>query len=286
MIAALQRNPLFNLQLDRLDVIVWVIVLLFFGVSAVVFNGDPQQTLLGSAGIVGLMLLVSHSINLIIQVLQTHPKLGELTGYITNGPEALVMLVGLINAKLGFAMGVPLGSNFANPVLWFVAMVVTATLATLAQVSKKRVAVILLITMALAASFFQLTSPTMMWAWVVIALTLSIGCYLNRGSEGELSEDIGEAISIKFLLPAVLLLVVAGYFLDPIVTLTAASSRVPEGIISFAVLSFITSWPEFRSAAALLKQKQPQAAVMNILVSNITNLWLAISGTAIYLLYY
>jgi cation:H+ antiporter len=42
------------------------------------------------------------------------------------------------------------------------------------------------------------------------------------------------------------------------------------------VLSTLTSWPEFKSVLWLLKRKKNLDAFINILVSNITNLWLAI----------
>jgi cation:H+ antiporter len=86
------------------------------------------------------------------------------------------------------------------------------------------------------------------------------------------------------LIPAIMLLVAAGYFLDPLVSFTAAESKLPEGIIGFLVLSFLSSWPEFRSSIALIQRDRLRSAFVNIYISNITNLWLAIAGTIIFLL--
>jgi cation:H+ antiporter len=86
------------------------------------------------------------------------------------------------------------------------------------------------------------------------------------------------------MLPAVGLLLVGGYYLDAAVSFTAKISHVPEGVISFCVLSVMTSWPEFRTALSLLKLGKRRPAVMNILISNITNLWLAVIGAVLYLL--
>jgi len=86
------------------------------------------------------------------------------------------------------------------------------------------------------------------------------------------------------LLPAVSALLVAGYFLDPVVSFTAEASHAPKGIIGFFVLAALTSWPEFRSCLGLLRRGRTNSAVLNITVSNITNLWLAALGVAVHLL--
>jgi cation:H+ antiporter len=50
------------------------------------------------------------------------------------------------------------------------------------------------------------------------------------------------------------------------------------------VLSALTSWPEFKSCLSLFRRRRPLAAVLNITVSNVTNIWLAVLGVAVYLL--
>ena len=77
---------------------------------------------------------------------------------------------------------------------------------------------------------------------------------------------------------------VAGYFLDPVVSLTAEASHAPKGLIGFVVLAALTSWPEFRSCLTLLRRRRPLSAVLNVTVSNLTNLWLAGVGVVVYLL--
>ncbi len=74
------------------------------------------------------------------------------------------------------------------------------------------------------------------------------------------------------------------YFLDPVVTFTAEASLAPKWVIWFLVLATLTSWPEFKSVLALLKRNKTIDAFENILVSNITNLWLAIIWIIIWLL--
>jgi cation:H+ antiporter len=82
--------------------------------------------------------------------------------------------------------------------------------------------------------------------------------------------------------PAVLVLVMAGAYLDPVVTMTAEASRAPKGLIGFVVLAALTSWPEFRSCLTLLRRGRATSAVLNITVSNVTNLWLAVIGVMVF----
>ena len=86
-----------------------------------------------------------------------------------------------------------------------------------------------------------------------------------------------------WLLPAVILLIGAGYLLDGVVSFAAEHSRAPKGVIGFFVLATLTSWPEFKSCLSLLNRGKILAAVLNITVSNVTNIWLAILGVGTYL---
>ena len=83
----------------------------------------------------------------------------------------------------------------------------------------------------------------------------------------------------KYFLPlVVIILLITGYLLDPIVSYTADASMAPKGVIGFLVLATLTSWPEFISVLGLLKRNRLNDCFTNILVSNITNIWLAIIG--------
>jgi len=100
-----------------------------------------------------------------------------------------------------------------------------------------------------------------------------------------MDDDDSEEPSNKiWLIPAVILLTVAGYFLDSVVNFSAQSSHAPKGVIGFLVLSTLTSWPEFKSCISLLQRGNVLAAILNITVSNITNIWLAAIGVTSYLI--
>jgi cation:H+ antiporter len=84
------------------------------------------------------------------------------------------------------------------------------------------------------------------------------------------------------MFPAIVVLIAAGYFLDPVVSFASDQSHAPKGVIGFFVLATLSSWPEFKSCLALLNRKKYLAAILNITVSNITNIWLAIAGVTTY----
>jgi cation:H+ antiporter len=68
------------------------------------------------------------------------------------------------------------------------------------------------------------------------------------------------------------------------VDFAAKSSQARLGVIGFLVVATVTSWPEFKSCLALLSRNKPLAAILNITISNITNIWLAASGIGFFLL--
>ncbi len=275
---------LLDVKLDKLDFVSWAFVVLFFAVSAYFFQGNMQLTIIGACAIIVLMMAISHAIELILGALRNNPRAGEFTGYITNGPEALCVIVGLMSNKLLFAVGVPLGSNFANPVLLALAAVLTHCFYKLLEKNALKNFVIIIGTMALAGSFYIVPREfTPLLIWALASLVLSILFYTMKGSEDEVDEDV-DTYPLLSMIPAALVLVGAGYFLDPAVSFTASNSKVPEGAIGFFVLSFISSWPEFRSALTLLRLGRIQSALVNIFVSNITNLWLGVAGVLVYLL--
>ena len=139
-------------------------------------------------------------------------------------------------------------------------------------------------TMLLAGLFYLGQVQANLWMWVLVTVLVTSVFYGIKGQEDTLEDAEIESVPPVYLVPASLMLVAAGYFLDPAVSFTAENSHVPPGAIGFFVLSFITSWPEFRSAISLLKRGRLQSAVMNIMVSNITNLWLAAFAAGMYLL--
>lgn len=270
-------------SIGRLDLLVWMLVILFFCGSAMLFDGDIKMAFIGSAGIIFEMLLIGISIEIIIEILKTTRGIGTITGFITNGPEAVCLIVGLAVGDIIFASSTPLGSNFMNPILLFFAALVSGQFLALLHIHRNYTIITVVVTATTAISFFLLTQEYYIF-WVFVALLFSLILFLRRPDEPH--HDHGETVVVEskiWLLPAILVLTVAGYFLDPVVSFAATHSHAPKGLIGFFVLATLTSWPEFKSSLALLRRQRHAAAILNITVSNITNIWLAVSGILIFL---
>ena len=285
-----QGSPLFNVGLrvagvnlfEPLDMACWLLVFLFFSISAILTDGNLTMSFIGAAGIVVVMLFVGASIEVIIEALMDVKGLGTLVGFITNGPEALCLIVGLVVGDILFAASTPLGSNFMNPVMLFTAALLTGSLALTVRNRPVYIAVCTGTTACLAGIFFFIPQ----WAyaiWLGVTILASAALFFLRPPEIDIREMDAVSISRVWLIPALIVLVAAGYLLDPVVSFTAEHSRAPKGVIGFFVLSTLTSWPEFKSTLSLLRRGRPMAAVLNITVSNITNLWLACVGIIVFL---
>ncbi len=111
---------------EPLDLGIWIGVLLFFGISSLVGGGDIKLSFVGALGVVFIMFFVGISVELIIESLKDVKGLGTLVGFITNGPEALCLVVGLISGNILFAASTPLGSNFMNPLMLVISALITA----------------------------------------------------------------------------------------------------------------------------------------------------------------
>lgn len=270
-------------SVSRLDLTVWLLVILFFCSSAALFQGDMQMAFIGSGGIIFEMLLIGVSIEIIIESLKNTKGIGTITGFITNGPEAVCLIVGLAVGDIIFASSTPLGSNFMNPVLLFFAALVSGQLVLIFHTHRLYTWLTVFFTSGIALLFFGLPRELYVY-WIVIAIVLSVLLFLRRPGEPERQQEEELQSESKFwLIPAIAVLTIAGYFLDPVVSFAAEHSHAPKGVIGFIVLATLTSWPEFKSSLSLLNRKRPEAAILNITVSNITNLWLAAAGISFYL---
>lgn len=268
--------------LQPLDLVIGLMVLAFFVISALVSGGDVPRSLGGAALIMLVMFVVGATIEVIIDALRDLPGLGTAIGFITNGPEMLCLVVGLVGGDIIFAASTPLGSNFMNPLMLLVAAAIAGAFRVAFGANGRLTVLTLVSTAAVAAAFFFMPESRYL-AWVIGAVILSVILFLNRpGDPADLTTT--EGMPRWTIIPAAALLLGAGYWLDPVVSLTAEASHAPKGLIGFFVLAALTSWPEFRSCLTLLRRGRTNSAVLNITVSNITNLWLAAAGVSVYLL--
>lgn len=271
-------------SIGLLDLLVWILVILFFCGSAMLFGGNIQLSFIGAAGIIMEMVLIGMAIELIIECLKKTKGIGTITGFITNGPEAICLFVGLVVGDIIFAASTPLGSNFMNPLLLLVAAIVCRQVVNTSRTKPGYTIPTVFGTACLAGVFFLL-QPAYYLYWVIAALGFSILLFFLRPEEPEANSIEDHSIDPKvWLLPSIIILTLAGYFLDGVVSFAAESSHAPKGVIGFIVLATHTSWPEFKSCLGLLARKKHLAAVLNITVSNITNIWLAAIGVMSYLI--
>ncbi|MCF8055825.1 MAG: sodium:proton exchanger [Desulfocapsa sp.] len=271
-------------SVTTMDLVIWVLVLAFFCGSSLLFQGDLQLSFIGASGVIIEMLIIGLSIEIIIESIKHIKGIGTVTGFITNGPEALCLVVGLVVGDVLFAASTPLGSNFMNPILLITAAIICKR-AVQTMKTKPIYSVITIVSTASLAISFYMIEMSFYKYWLLTALPLTIALFFLRPDEGEEESDaMYHPGARRWLIPSVIFLLGAGYFLDPVVSFAAIHSKAPKGVIGFLVLATLTSWPEFKSCLALLSRNKPLAAILNITISNITNIWLATSGVTFYLL--
>ena len=271
-------------SLQKLDFVIWWITLIFFLWSAIILWWNINESFIWASWIIVLMFLVWFSIELILSALKNVKWVGKITWFITNWPEALVLIVWLIAWNVLFAASTPLWSNLMNPVLLFTAILITGYLLKLKKFNYKLFFTIwFIITAILAVLFFQIPENYYIY-WIVLSLVISVYLFTKKLDNTETVEEQFESVNKMYLPVWLIILLISWYFLDPVVSFTAEASLAPKWIIWFLVLATLTSWPEFKSVLALLRRNKTLDAFENILVSNITNLWLAIIWISIWLM--
>ncbi len=270
-------------SMQKLDFFVWWLALAFFLGSSLIMWWNLTESFLWASWIIVLMFFVWFSIELVLASLRWVKWLWKITWFITNWPEALVLIVGLITWDILFAASTPLGSNLMNPVLLLSALIITGFLLKLKKFNHKTFfGIWFLISAIFAVSFFFIPQNYYI-LWIILALIISIILFTKKIEKSDEQDDDEEVVSKLYLPLWVIILLISWYFLDPVVSFTAEASMAPKWIIGFLVLATLTSWPEFKSVLWLLKRSKLTDAFENILVSNITNLWLAIIWVLIWL---
>ncbi len=280
-------------SIGRLDLLCWCLVIVFFSGCAFLFKGNFSASLLAALGVVFVMLLIGLSIEIIIEALKGVRGLGTITGFITNGPELICLIAGLVAGDILFASSTPLGSNFMNPLLLASAALVTGSFCAVFRTNWRYTIVCLLLTAGFAVVFYVLPQR-FFWLWTIIGAISMLVLFLKRPEELEPGDESGqgeqESMKVESMMipgwaivPASILLILAGYFLDPVVSYASLQSHAPKGVIGFFVLATLSSWPEFKCCLGLLRRGRYLSAILNITVSNITNIWLAIAGVATWL---
>ncbi len=269
-------------SVQKLDIIIWLITIVFFLLSALFLGWAIWSSILGAIWIIILMFFVGLSIELILSALQNVKWLWAITWFITNWPEALVLIVGLIGWNVLFAASTPLGSNVMNPVLLILALLVSWVFFKLQNFKyKKYFALSFFITAFFALVFFKL--PESLYPiWLITSIITTVILFRKKFDYEE-AEESWVAASKLYLPLWVIILLISWFLLDPIVSFTADASKAPKWVIGFLVLATLTSWPEFKSVLSLLNKWRILDGFVNIFISNITNIWLAASWILVWL---
>ncbi len=264
-----------------LDVFIWGFVFCFFLYFSEKSGGDVIQTILASLGVVVVMTVIGVCIEIIIDVFQNIKGLGTFLGFLTNGPEMVVLLVGIIANDPLFGVSTPLGSSVINPLMLILAALATGMLIKLLK-AKSVYGMLCVLFTAFIALVFYLTPVEFYPLWLIVATIGTVVFFFLRPKELK-NEDNFSDIPRWVVVPAIIGLIVAGYYLDPVVEFAGEVSGAPKNTVGFLVLAALSSWPEFKSCVVLFKKKMILAASNNIFVSNITNIWLATAGVLFYL---
>jgi len=259
--------------LDKIDALIWMAVIVFFMSFAAMNGGDLVMALVSSMGVILLMTIIGISIEITIEVLRRIRAVGTVLGFITNGPEAVVLVVGIATGDILFGVSTPLGSNIMNPVMLLLAAVVSGALLMVVRTNTVYAVSCIACSIALVALFYLDFSYGL---WFFVALVVTVFFFFTRPGEEE--DDTPSSLPLWAVFPALVVLTVAGYYLDPMVEFAGDISNVPKGAVGFFALAALSSWPEFKSCLVLFREGRVRAAGSNIFVSNITNMWLAMIG--------
>ncbi len=270
--------------ISKSDIFIWIAVVLFFFVSALVNRGDIYLSLLAAGGVVTTMTLIGISIEIIIEIFRNVRKIGAVLGFITNGPETVVLVVGIVTGDVLFGVSTPLGSSAINPLMLILAALISGVVLKLFR-TNTLYSVLCIVFTVIFALLFYILPQNYYWIWILIGLLVTVMLFALIPKE-EVFKEKPSSISMWVVIPAITTLFVSGYFLDVVVEFARNVSNVPKGLIGFLVLATLSSWPEFKSTLVFFRKNRIKSAGINIYVSNITNIWLAIIGVALYLLFY
>ena len=270
-------------SLQKIDYIIWLLTLMFFLWSAIILWWDISNSFLWASWIIVLMFLIWFSIELILDGLKNFKWVWKITWLITNWPETLVLIVWLIKWNMLFAASTPLWSNVVNPILLLIWIWITWHFLQLKSFKyKKFFRIWFILTALFSVIFFQISESYYIY-WILISFLISVYLLNRKFKEKKIVSKI-ENVNKLYLPFWITMLIISWFFLDPIVNFTAEASLAPKWLIWFLVLSTLTSWSEFKSVIGLLKRNMMLDAFENILISNITNLWLAIIWVIVWMI--
>ncbi len=206
-----------------------------------------------------------------------------IVGFGTSAPEIVVSIVAVMQDTPGIAIGNALGSNIANIGLILGITAILAPIPIASRLFKTEYPLLLLATVVMAWSLYDLSLDSVDGLVLMGLLTLSL-YYLIRehrrhpaeyAREEHESEEMVHAMkmsaAIGWLALGLLVLVSSSRLLVWGATGIAQALGISELIIGLTVVALGTSLPELAASIASLRKGKPDLAIGNVIGSNLFN---------------
>jgi cation:H+ antiporter len=206
-----------------------------------------------------------------------------IVGFGTSAPEIVVSIVAVMQGTPGIAIGNALGSNIANIGLILGVTAILAPIPIATRLFKTEYPLLVLATVVMAWSLYDLSLDIVDGFALLGLLTLSL-YHLVRvhrrypaeyAREEHESEEMVHAMkmpaAIGWLLLGLLVLVSSSKLLVWGATGIAQALGISELIIGLTVVALGTSLPELAASIASLRKGKPDLAIGNVIGSNLFN---------------
>jgi cation:H+ antiporter len=206
-----------------------------------------------------------------------------IVGFGTSAPEIVVSIVAVMQDTPGIAIGNALGSNIANIGLILGITAILAPIPIASRLFKTEYPLLVLATVVMAWSLYDLSLDSVDGLVLMGLLTLSL-YYLIRehrrhpaeyAREEHESEEMVHAMkmsaAVGWLALGLLVLVSSSRLLVWGATGIAQALGISELIIGLTVVALGTSLPELAASIASLRKGKPDLAIGNVIGSNLFN---------------
>ena len=206
-----------------------------------------------------------------------------IVGFGTSAPEIVVSIVAVMQGTPGIAIGNALGSNIANIGLILGVTAILAPIPIATRLFKTEYPLLVLATVVMAWSLYDLSLDIVDGFALLGLLTLSLYHLIREhrrhpaeyAREEHESEEMVHAMkmpaAIGWLLLGLLVLVSSSKLLVWGATGIAQALGISELIIGLTVVALGTSLPELAASIASLRKGKPDLAIGNVIGSNLFN---------------
>lgn len=244
--------------------------------------------LLGGVGLyLGGEWLVTHASSL-ARSMGLSPFVIGLTvvAFGTSAPELAATLTGTLQGASSLALGNVMGSNIANIALVLGATALIAPIAAPRAVMRRDFPILLLVTAAGVASFYQTPELSRLQGVIMLLLLFSYIAYqivTGKADPDEAQSPAPAASHLKTILWLVLALATLAFGARAMVMGAvdiASALGISQRIIGLTVVALGTSLPELASSIIAARRGETDLALGGVIGSNIFNLLGILGATA------